>query len=675
MRISLDIPPGLNGDDTAYAAAGRWADASNVRFYRGRPQTIGGWESLTPTLLTGVCRNVFNWSDNSGALNIAFGTHSDLQVWVGGTLYTITPTLALPPYTLLAADLTATDGSATITAAILGHGMDTGDTVIISGSTTVGRATVTGTKTVTVVNEDSFTFSASGAADLSKTLGSNPLATVSGSPVVTITETGHNISSGTTVTISGAAAVGGLTPNGSYTVTVVDANSYKITMGSNASSTTTGGGASVVVDVPATGGVGLTFTPQKAFAAGAIDGAGGAGYGTGAYSIGGYSEPSTADFYPRTWGLGAFGEWLIANPRGGTIYAWKNDTGVDAEALTNAPRQVSHAIVAPQDQIFALGCNEEVSGDFNALCIRHCSVKKATEWNTNTNTTAREYVLPGGGRIVGGRVIANNLLVWTNHALFLGTFVGSINQPWRFDQVGKNCGLIGPNAAAVVGQAAFWIGPDLQFYRYQLGLGAQAIECPIRTDFVENLTPTQADKISAGTISSFTEVRWDYPDNRDGTENSRYLTLNVSDGSWSKGLMARTAWCDAGPNLDPIGVTAQGNAYWHERGATADGQAFSWFIESADQYLDENFTMRVNSVWPDIGAAQQIGPVYVTLKSRLKPQSEERVFGPYGMAVGQSKVDVRASGRLFKVRYSGNSVPTSARLGRPIFDVERTGRR
>lgn len=236
MRISLDIPPGLNGDDTAYAAAGRWADASNVRFYRGRPQTIGGWESLTPTLLTGVCRNVFNWSDNSGALNIAFGTHSDLQVWVGGTLYTITPTVALPPYTLLAADLTATDGSATITAAILGHGMDTGDAVIISGSATVGRATVTGTKTVTVVDEDSFTFSASGTADLSKTLGSNPLATVSGSPVVTITETGHNISTGTTVTISGAAAVGGLTPNGSYTVTVVDANSYKIIMGSNASS-------------------------------------------------------------------------------------------------------------------------------------------------------------------------------------------------------------------------------------------------------------------------------------------------------------------------------------------------------------------------------------------------------------------------------------------------------
>ena len=31
MRVPLKIPPGLNGDDTTYAAAGRWADCNNVR--------------------------------------------------------------------------------------------------------------------------------------------------------------------------------------------------------------------------------------------------------------------------------------------------------------------------------------------------------------------------------------------------------------------------------------------------------------------------------------------------------------------------------------------------------------------------------------------------------------------------------------------------------------------
>ena len=52
MRIPLEAPAGLVGDDTRLAAEGRWADGSNVRFRLGRPQVIGGWESLTSTLLT-----------------------------------------------------------------------------------------------------------------------------------------------------------------------------------------------------------------------------------------------------------------------------------------------------------------------------------------------------------------------------------------------------------------------------------------------------------------------------------------------------------------------------------------------------------------------------------------------------------------------------------------------
>jgi len=100
-RIPLDIPPGLQGDDTTFSRQGRWADASCVRFRLGRPETIGGWESLTTTLLTGVCRTVFPFTDNANNLTIGFGTHSNLQIWQGGALYDITPTLALPPIQLM----------------------------------------------------------------------------------------------------------------------------------------------------------------------------------------------------------------------------------------------------------------------------------------------------------------------------------------------------------------------------------------------------------------------------------------------------------------------------------------------------------------------------------------------------------------------------------------------
>jgi hypothetical protein len=294
-------------------------------------------------------------------------------------------------------------------------------------------------------------------------------------------------------------------------------------------------------------------------------------------------------------------------------------------------------------------------------------------WTTTSATTAREYVLPGGGRIVGGRVIGPYLLIWTTHALFLGTYVGSLTQPWRFDRVGEKCGLIGPNAAVVVGQTAYWLGPDLQFYRYGLGGAPEPLSCPVRQALVDNIAPSQGDKIVASSISVFGEVRFDYPDVRDGLENSRYVLLSLADGAWSRGLMARTAMVDAGPSQHPIGVDPTGAVYYHERGASADGAPFSWFIESADQYLDPNATAMARGFWPDI--AGQVGPVVLDIISRFEPQGAERAYGPFAMAPGQDRVDFRSSGRLFRIRFSGGSAPTACRIGKPIFDITSAGSR
>ena len=604
-RVSLDIPPGLNGNDTSFSASPRWSDGSNVRFDRGRAQVIGGWELINENLLTGVCRTAFQWTDNDAVLNIGFGTNSALQVLYDSLLATITPTKALPPVTL----------------------------------------------------------------------GANPLTVTNGSPVVTVAHKGHGLTSTESIVVSGATAVGGITPNGTFPVTVTGVDSYTFTFGGNASSGATGGGSAVVI------------TPQRAFTEGAVDGTGGAGYGTGAYGVGGYGEPSTVENFPRTWALAAWGEYLLANPRGGTIYEWRNNPASPALPLANAPRQVNHMVVASANNsywAFALGCNEEASGIFNPTCIRHCGVRNNAVWNTADSTTAREYTLPGGGRIVAGRVIGSYILVWTNHSLFLGRYNGAPSAPWIFDKVGDKCGLIGPNAAIVVGQTAYWIGPDRQFYTYGIGGAPTPISCPISNDLGENLTYSQADKIVASSISAFAEIRFDYPDARDGDagiENSRYIAAHVPtlranpELAWFKGSMSRSAFVDAGPSDDPIGVEPSGAFYWHERGKSANGAPFSWFIETADQYLDENRTSTILGMWPDV--ADQQGPVSIAVTSRLKPQGEDtaRTIGPYAMAPGQDKVDLRLSGRLFKLRFSGSSAPTAARLGRPVLQLAPGGGR
>lgn len=502
-RIPIEIPPGLNSDDTSNAAAGGWADGSNIRWRNKRWQTIGGWESLMAATLGGVCRTAFPWTDNSGQLNVAFGTNATLELWVGGELFNITP-------------------------------------------------------------------------------------------------------------------------------------------------------------------VGL--------AVGAVDGAGSAGYGTGAYGVGAYGEPSITDYFARTWSLANYGESLFANPRGAGIYWWQNVTATPAAILTNAPTEVTYMLVNEQRQVMAFGCNEEVSDAFNGLVIRFSDIENPDIWQTLPDNNAGEVVLTGGGRLVAARIIGQYLFVWTDAALYLGTFIGNPDQTWRFDKMGEHCGLIGPNAAVVVGQTAYWLSPAGQFHGCVVGGAPQDLPCPVRTDFFEHLAASQSDKIVASSCAAFSEIRFDYPDERDGFENSRYITFNLREGAWSRGLMARSAYVDAGPAVSPIGVTPDGHVYWHERGNSADGLLITGFIESADQYLsDARRQMMVRDIEPDF--QDQVGALAVTLFTRDYPQSDAETYGPYVLSPGDDYLDFRAEGRLARVRFAFSASPCFARMGRPSFDIVGTGQR
>lgn len=425
------------------------------------------------------------------------------------------------------------------------------------------------------------------------------------------------------------------------------------------------------------GGAKYDITPAAGFTPGAIDGTGGAGYGTGAFDVGEYGEPSTADAFPLTWSLGAFGSWLIANPRNQGIFAWQNNTATPAAALANAPVNVAYTLSVPQRQIMALGCNEEVSGTFNPLCIRWSDIEAPTVWNTASDNNAGEYILAGGGRIVCGRVVGDYVLVWTDVALYLGTFIGAPDETWRFQKVGDHCGAISPGAPVVRGQEATWISPDHNFWSYGLGGAPQIIDCPIRLDFAENVSLGQGDKIVGASVSTFGEVCWFYPDARDGLEVSR--DLRVSSQGWTRGRLARTAFMDAGPATYPVGVSSDpvagtGAAYWHEKGHTADGGPLAGWIESNDFYLNAaQAGVMVDGCWPDF--ADQLGALQLTIFMRERPQALERVKGPWTLAPGKSQRSFRASGRIARVRFDFNSAPAFARGGQVMFDVSPIGGR
>jgi hypothetical protein len=182
----LIFKPGVNRENTRYTTEGGWYDCDKIRFRQGTPEKIGGWVRVTSSTFLGICRSLWNWVTLGGLDLIGVGTNLKFYIESGGAYNDITP------YRYLS---TATD-----------------------------------------------------------TLN-NPFTTTTGSNVVTVADSGSNVQTGDIVVISGVDGtltfdgIPGTELNGRHVVTRVNANSYTITVTTNATAGATGiGGSGIVVN-------------------------------------------------------------------------------------------------------------------------------------------------------------------------------------------------------------------------------------------------------------------------------------------------------------------------------------------------------------------------------------------------------------------------------------------
>ncbi len=398
-----------------------------------------------------------------------------------------------------------------------------------------------------------------------------------------------------------------------------------------------------------------------------------------------FDEGSRVDgHHPTTWSLSNYGDWLIACARDDAIYYWDNDENdlairlEDADNSGDTPSPVNFALATPQRQVLALGCTEEVSGDFNPMCIRGSDIEDIFEWNVLDSNNAFEDVLESGSELIAAAPFGDALAVWTDTSVYLGTFIGEFGQTYRWDLISAGCGLIGPNTFAIMGNVAFWIGRDRQFWAWPLGGVPQILACPVRKDFTDNIAEFQEYKIQATTITQYGEVWFQYPDARENTgtnkENSRGLIFNTQENVWSTHNLIRPCLVDAGVNQYPLGADASGNVFEHEKGTSANGASWTATVRSSPQYLDEGQRhMMVRGIKPDIEG--QTDPINLRLYTYPYPQGAETVKGPYSLTVGADKKDFRVSGALIAVEFSITSDDLFFRLGKPVFDFVPTGER
>ena len=517
----------------------------------------------------------------------------------------------------------------------------------------------------------------------------NPFTTVNGSPTVTVVDANGGYTSEDFVTFSGASAIGGLTLNGEYQITVTPgvANTYTITASSNANASGTGGGTVTAAYQINTGSASVT----------PITGWGASSWGSGAWGIG-----ETSDIQIRLWSQANFGEDLIFAPRGGAIYFWDATAGLTARGVTLASISPATANVpSVQDLIlvsdisrfvFAFGCNDLASATKNPMLIRWSDQENATQWTPAATNQAGSLQLSRGAEIVAAKQARQEVLVWSDSALYALQYVGA-PVVWGAQLVGENISIASQNAVAYANGVAYWMGVD-KFYMYDGR--TQPLPCNLRKFVFNDFNTAQYRQVFSGTVEAYHEVWWFYCSKNTSTAD-RYVVYNYLDNIWYYGTMDRTAWLDSGLRDFPLAATYNNNLVNQEEGVDnnelGDSTAIHAYASTAEFDLDDGH--QFNFIWrvlPDItfdGSTAANPSAIMTLlpmqNSGSGYNSPASVGGSNTGTIARSAVlpiekfteqlNTRVRGRQMVMKIESTESGVTWQLGSPRLDMRPDGRR
>ena len=506
---------------------------------------------------------------------------------------------------------------------------------------------------------------------------------------VTVSAASHGRSTGDFVFFTSSTTIGGniLLGTTTYAVSVINSNTFAIDVATTASAAQSSSGGGTIHFLLGTG-------TDNAVA--------GLGYGAGSFTAGvcaaggrGWNQPTStgaSDFTSQItqWSLDNFGEDVVANRRGSSIYLYDTDASATplratlvSGATNSTPTTVNSIIVSPNDRhLICLGSNQfnttaSPTGTFEPMLVRWSNQEDFTNWVPSLSSTAGENLLTDGTELVGAVRSRNAINIWTDNSLWTMTFVGP-PFTFQFQQLGSNCGLIAPHAAIDYDGISVWMGYD-NFYVFDGQV--KNLDCTVRRFIFDRLNRNQKDKIFCGINSEFKEVIWLYP-STDSDECDSYVIWSPSENYWTYGSSIFTTFADKTVfgNTITTGATVGGNNLYNNEPAgvfTENGEPQSSFIESADfDMADGNEIMFLSRVIPDFTLND--GSLTFSIKTKDFPESpteREKPQPPHTITNSTVKIDMRARGRQGRVRVSCNAANTSWRWGSVRLAIQPDGRR
>jgi hypothetical protein len=523
-------------------------------------------------------------------------------------------------------------------------------------------------------------------------LGSNPITTGSaGSGEITVTDTGHGAVLNDFVTLAGATTTDGVTAgqiNTTHQITeIVSDNAYKVeTAGSASSGSTAGGGGSVTAAYEIN--IGLDTAVE------------GLGFGAGTFSRGTFGSAATAGTGAvnqlRLWSGDNFGEDLVFNVRNGGVYFWDESDGTNTRAIalsaesgaSNAPTVATQVLVNNDARhVIAFGCNTLGSSTQDKLLIRWSDQESALDWTPTATNSSGDLRLNSGSQIVRAYDTRQEMLVWTEEALFSMRYVGT---PFIFgiSVISRNITIISSNSVTSLNGVVYWMGLK-DFFAYTGRV--QELPSTVKDYVFSDINREQAQKIHAGTIKDYGEIIWFYC-SADSDEIDRYVIFNSFENVWYFGTLTRTAWLDSSSREYPLGANSTDfQIYNHELGLN-DGEGTSpsgieAHVESADFEIGNGDQFQfIHRILPDVsffGSTDPTPAVSFLLKPRnflgsgFGTSDTSTITATKTVDVQefteQAFVRIRSRQMAFRVESSGTNI--AWKLGASRIDLRPDGQR
>ena len=655
--VPINVTEGVEpSTDKPSATTQHYTFTKGIRFVDGFPEKIGGWEFIdfdNSNTIDGVSRTVFSYVLDSFDRYI-IGTNTRLYDLFGTRLTNITPLK---------------------------------------------------TTTIAVANSLDTYYD---------TLGSNPIATTSGSNTIVITDTAHKFTAGDTVTLSGSSAVNGIPDtdiNTDHFVRSTTANTYSVIVGTSASSTGSGGGASVVrssgyitvndtahgqsdgdrvkitgaVDTggitaaqinlefvirnvttnafdvytlgtatsSVSGGGGASTEYQEQIDAGSVDTFNGTGYGAGLYGVGlyGVSKTSTSTTPARVWSHDRFGDLTLhCAGNDSNIYSWDGLTAEAPIVVSGAP--TANYMFVDKNIVVALGAD----GVDNR--IQWSDQGGLTDWTTGQSGLDD---IEGANKFISHASARGESILFTENQCYTFRYIGG-QLIWSINQLDPAIGIIAQNARVVVNGVIYWMERD-NFYMWRGGNvevvpSNTATESTILRYVFDNINYAQRAKCFAWFNKKFNEVWFHYPSSN-SNEPDRIARLNVKTFSWCMDEMPRTAAEYPSTLTQNPYLINEDDLYLHETGVNDNGAGMEWQLDTNFIY-NGTTTAQVDSFIVDNNMTQT---ATVTIDTKDYPNSVTKQTKSYEISASTGRISTVQNGRYWKYSISGDALNQRMQFG------------